>query len=1384
MARRIRLSAVLVAVMTLAPGLGVGAVEAPEPAEATVEVLVATPWQVRRDARLLLDQLRHGERAGSLVDRSAALLAAHATALVEDGDGWRPLGAVLTAALREAGLLDEYQRLVERQANEALRQAHGDTAALQALIARFPGSAAATRAWQQLANRHWDRGRLGAFLLATSQLSKLGETTSPERIAAAQQLLVTSPLHLPQTLAGLSRMWALADLPAATAPTQPTRQRRHRHEHHEQVPARVRFAQAVDGSAVALSDGQFLYVIDPLFGTVLGERHVLGSAPGGFDASPLSDRHGFIAMGLSRHARPVLLAVDARGRQLWRSEAATSGRIASPPILLHDLVVFATLERARDGEELSLSALHRHDGSLAWQTLVAKDPRGAARGFHGHAQLTASQPMLAEVAGQAVVGSNGGLIAAVAADGSLRRVWTYDSDRLVPELMERSAQRRGTILGRGTSVVAAPADAEGLLVIDLVDEQMRRYRGAGSRDQLMALQGHQALLAGRRLTLVDLAELASVWSLPVASTAADEVWAQLDDKRVLARIDAQLLLVDRSQGQIIDAAGLLVEESLDLAGEMLLTVSPHPDDPELGRMLVAYGNAHSRERLEDLARQEPNNPRPIIALASLERAAGRRAKAFDLLLRALALGADPALAEEARLLARQLIQRRLGGEEAADALTRFDHLTTINTDIAAEAAWWRGRDHELRRQLDQAAKAYAACLAQPSTLLELEQGLSVDLHALAELALHRLQRADLPDWATRPVEASRPLRPAQDWRSEQRFLGEPLLASDLLLGYAGGRITAFAAHDGSQRWRAQPAPDELPLLGVRSVPTRALPDIPGGGMRVELVAGSAAEAAGLHDGDLLRSYDGQELVEFSQLAAQVSSKRPGDPFRLKLLRDGQELTVTGSLGARLSQAIDADERAILVQPMALAGGHREMRLVPDTFRDPMLSAFDRADGRLLWRRALSTDSLEDGGIRPQLLGGGLALLYEEGAVVAVDGPGEARWRLVSERPDGARLAVPLGRGLLALPGPGRQQLRLVDAASGRERFRLPGSLEQPPLLSGQTLLASGEHGRLACWDLGLGTRLWQSPQRDWRALASAGDNVICLDHHRRLVVLDRSSGAERRRFAQWPEVYQTLIGQEQLLIHARDELGVQRIAAIGIRGAALRWQRSLPQDLELRDRLLPCADGLALVLDGAERGSALLAFGPAGDLQLAAPLAAGEQVLINGGTPLALSETGLRGLAPLAPPALAAVPAPRLSLAEGDLASSLPEQLERFSWQTVGPAAYALARSQEQLIVLVRPAEAEVFRLRLAPAGDDLDQDGLHLRILPAGQASLHGQQAGWVILDQARLSDAEGPLLALRLGPAGPATGSLRVRGECAGASDGADGPSWLLQLWRPVAR
>jgi putative serine protease PepD len=63
----------------------------------------------------------------------------------------------------------------------------------------------------------------------------------------------------------------------------------------------------------------------------------------------------------------------------------------------------------------------------------------------------------------------------------------------------------------------------------------------------------------------------------------------------------------------------------------------------------------------------------------------------------------------------------------------------------------------------------------------------------------------------------------------------------------------------------------------------------------QVVAGSAAERAGLRDGDVIVRFDDAPMSSLEDLRSVLRTKRPGDTVEVVYLRDGRETTTSATL---------------------------------------------------------------------------------------------------------------------------------------------------------------------------------------------------------------------------------------------------------------------------------------------------------------------------------------------------------------------------------------------------------------------------------------------------------------------------------------------------------
>lgn len=125
----------------------------------------------------------------------------------------------------------------------------------------------------------------------------------------------------------------------------------------------------------------------------------------------------------------------------------------------------------------------------------------------------------------------------------------------------------------------------------------------------------------------------------------------------------------------------------------------------------------------------------------------------------------------------------------------------------------------------------------------------------------------------------------------------------LCVGVAGGAVAGFFA----SRFVPSGIARGLELPGITPLPFPNAPGIPGGripffnrdvngALVVSVEPGSPAEKAGLREGDVIQSVDGQAVDASHSLSQLIQQKKPGDTVQLKIQRGGNTLTLSATLG--------------------------------------------------------------------------------------------------------------------------------------------------------------------------------------------------------------------------------------------------------------------------------------------------------------------------------------------------------------------------------------------------------------------------------------------------------------------------------------------------------
>lgn len=1312
--------------LALVPTLAAAALSAGEP-------LTATAWDVRKDAQELLDELgRPGPDPADLLLRVGTMIAAHGSDLIAVSPSEAmPIADALAARLRKAGLAERFVReagpAAERRLDELLAGRPAGEA-LTALARSAPGTPAAARAWRRAADVAWDLGRLRLFLDASAQEGDAAAGPRAARIAAARPLLAARPPALPDGLDGLELMWRIESSRAA-APAAPAGRRRDPARAGPQLPA----AGSCGGGAIAISDGTALTVIDHLVGGQLGVRTALGDrALPQHVARPEATADGVVAVGISG-GRIVLTCVDASGTERWRRPCgAEDADAASAPLLLDGVVALAYRVAGADRLEQRVLAVAARDGAPLWDTAIGQlaAPRWGADNL--------APPAIARHARGLAVCSNAGSFALVGTDGAVRRLWSYPTR---PDLEMDGVRRgrRGLAAGDGATAVATPSDHAGLvLVLGPDDQAPRAYRGDGADGDVLAVADGEALIAGRQVALVDTARLRLRWTAPLRLAEAQGI---VGGGAILVTGSDQIALLDRRDGRMLSGRALGESGAMAAADGVLVLA-----DAEGVR---GFGDAKAfLARLREAAARAESDPRPHAALGAVLAGRGDGDGALAAWRRALELGAGPGIAERMARILRARVDA--GGTAALDQLAALaPHLP----GMADELHLWRARLAEAAGERAAAAGHYRAALQAEDRLLPMADGLGVGIRLLAAAGLARCdgRQADWPLRAVRPPPAP---APARAWSVDARTGGEAVLSEGAVVAFAGGLLQSWSVADGRPRWQRRP---QRPLLGVR--PWR---EAAADGVAISVLPGSAGEAAGLRDGDVLLSLNGTPLRDFDRdLRAMVMEMGGGAAFAFEVRSaDGARRAVQGRLGGEPLAPLAAGGGIILARTtMPLNPARTDLRII----------AVDAETGEDLWTQALTQVEARLPSSMP-LLAGGIAVAADGADLVGIARDGGVRWRLPG-RADLLAQGRALG-GCVWAPAAGGDAA-ILDAATGVEIARIPATAGEDPVADGVRLAVRGADGRIAAWDLG-GGRLLSRSADPGRPLAIRGDALLALDLRGRPAVIDLQTGAVRRALADMPVEAHCVAGAT---VHV-SMAGAERraLAAIAIDGMVLRWSVDLPPGLEV-ESLQPAGDGALAVLREGTRTWALLLDGrgdPTASRGWASDPGGGALACAGGGIVLDRSGT-MSALLPAAPPVQPALRCAALDRAR-PLRDAWASALPGLAWTPAGDGgALAIARHDLHLVVAVRGGEQA---LRLCDTGGPIANDATRALAGPRGtRLAIPGS---WSLAEQWVVDSPDGPIAVSAWAPL-PSRAPGAPVSVLLGERDGL--PWWLAAAWNRVA-
>ncbi len=150
------------------------------------------------------------------------------------------------------------------------------------------------------------------------------------------------------------------------------------------------------------------------------------------------------------------------------------------------------------------------------------------------------------------------------------------------------------------------------------------------------------------------------------------------------------------------------------------------------------------------------------------------------------------------------------------------------------------------------------------------------------------------------IQTDAPINPGNSGGPLADLRGQVIGVNDAIFSRSGGNEgVGFAIPIGVAKQVADRLvagePVETAFLGV----VGRDPASGRAGARInEVVTGSPADIAGLRVGDLVTSIDGNRVEGMEDLAVEVRSRQPGDQIAIGLVRSGDELELTATLGSR------------------------------------------------------------------------------------------------------------------------------------------------------------------------------------------------------------------------------------------------------------------------------------------------------------------------------------------------------------------------------------------------------------------------------------------------------------------------------------------------------
>lgn len=1396
------------------------------------ESIIASDFETRQQVKEWSEEIAAKSRPmPQLFEAALGLIRDRGGKVVAWKEEYLPVSEVIVRHLTDLGLQDSFISFCAPRAQKDL-EALGKTPSVETLskIARqYPGTQTAQSAWRELSDRAWDQGDLQIFIHAgsmveTKQFPADGLKRWNQRLSVAMELMTQKQNAVPvQDLSNPLPLWRV-DLSSANGsvpePATDTnrvvingrrffRGRNLWRQANQGTPLSLPLMTPVPGGHMAVSSAEMLQLVDPMLGSRCGEAisYGLGSAQA---LRPCIDvLSGKIVAGAWSGDRIRLVAMDAHGKKLWSEQQAIQvDEYAQPqygdPIICGKTIVVPVNLTKRDGVEVRVLGLDLASGHQIWSTtlgLIALDQRNR---WGGEDQMT-RPPIVVLSGGRILLLSNAGLIGQVDPDGSTRRVIPYKQGTMKRPIFSNDfdengrmdhSNRSGAILSCDAGVLIAPADSQAFYLLKPDSQHLESWEGEACDGQPLLWRDGVLYVLKRHVFALDTNTRALKWktSRPILepkdlsqnrTPAVVSTWSELGPDRLMIAVQDKLLQI-----AIKDGRSLSEWENLSPAGfasmrEVLVVAD--------SKSIAGYGDAdRMRSSLEARKTAAPNDPAAYAALASLSAAEGKRVEAFTLLLESLKRGAGANEAAFAARLWRAQFQACLGSSDAQAWLTKGAELEHFITGFQTELCLWKGFLAELAGRSDEAIDAYTRAANLPDTLLTFLEGQSIASSLSASMGLIRLGRLKAPAWLE-PQKLSVPRSLSLPGSID---LAGPLLINQTLYAYSGGFLHARDLASRKEIWSQRNAAELGPMLGIRPM---ADPDR----LRVAVIPGSAAVLAGIHDNDVITEFNGQTVKILSDVSTPVVKMNPGDPFTVRIERNGEKLSLSGKLGTRVFLPIAGDEKRILTRRMSIdARGN----LVPDPLQAD-IQVLSARDGSVIWNGVLVSKSKSANALFAERMGevpqpiihaeptllDDILLLPQGSDLVAVslDGPskGKELWKLERILSPGSRLEV-RSLQVFSITSP-EGAISWREASNGKPLLILSDS-QGACVLMGTRAVVQDRDNRLCLWDLGSGRRLWRSEKQGLIPVAASGDGLFVLDVNKRLFQLDAVSGAQRQAYPEWSSVEDFQVSGSLLLLDARTQTRTQEVGAVGLGSGQVQWKMAVPPGTEIHGRILASNERIILGLSGgpaAERSAMIL--DTKGAIVGSAILEQSDRIHAIGDKVFVLGKKGIEPLVsnPNTTSNVPAVQAPTLP------ATDNPSLMDALKWRSLGSATFAFARYNQSLVILAQtqPTTSQLI-IHLASTDDPIQTE-------PASIIFRNGTSPeirGFSTTDQTDpakprfvrmhcLDLPNGQRIHLVLIDPAEGLGNMKrfsYRAQCDGHVDGERTPWWLKTAWTPIAQ